>query len=206
MRSLSTAGLLTRKSYKNRIGATTVNHITDPVILQLLSSLVVAGVSAWFGSWLGVRHALRKLRNEKAFERRLVWYEDTVAALIAVRDLQFWYAAATRQRDAVLLGQLAPQIGAAFATFGEKANKAILYAPSKTVRRMDTLVHDLMTLAPKFIQTLQDGKLYEEFAAQTDSLVATLTLLIFELAQEVRGELGIGQIEVSDLETKALKP
>ena len=41
-----------------------------------------------------MRHALRKLRNEKAFERRLGWYEDSVAALAAARDLSIAYAGA----------------------------------------------------------------------------------------------------------------
>lgn len=177
----------------------------NPTILQLMASLIVAGASAWFGSWLGVRHALRKLRNEKAFERRLVWYEDTVTALVAVRDLCIWYAVATRQRDGALLGQLAPRIGGAFQTFGDRANKAILYAPTETVGRMGILVQDLLALAPHFVQTLEAGQLYEEFAARTDSLVAALNPLIFELAQEVRSELGIGKIELSDLEKKAVK-
>jgi len=174
------------------------------IAIQLVSSLLVAGVSAWFGSWLGVRHALRKLRNEKAFERRLVWYEDAVVALAAVRDLCIWYAAATRQRDAALLGQLAPQLGSAFQVFGEKTNKATLYAPPKIVRRIGTLVQDLMALASQFIQTLEAGQLYEEYAARVDALVATLNPLIFELAQEVRGELGIEKIELSDIERKAI--
>jgi len=41
-----------------------------------------------------VRHALRKLRKEKAFERRLGWYKDSVAALVAARDLSIAYAGA----------------------------------------------------------------------------------------------------------------
>jgi len=178
----------------------------NPAVFQLISSLAVAGLSAWLGSWLGVRHALRKLRNEKAFERRLAWYEDTVATLVTVRDLLVWYAFATRQRDAALLGHLAPQVGSAFQNFGEKANKAVLYAPAPIVRRIGTLMQQLMLLAPQFIQTLKDGQLYEEFAARTDSLIATLNPLIFELAQEVRGELAIGTIELTDLEKKALRP
>lgn len=180
--------------------------LVNPSILQFIGSLIVAGASAWFGSWLGVRHALRRLRNEKAFERRLVWYEDIVVALVAVRDLCIWYAVATRQRDATLLGQLAPQLGVAFQTFGDRANKVILYAPTKTVRRMGSFVQDLMALAPQFIQTLEAGQLYEEYAARVDSLIAALNPLIFELAQEVRGELDIEPIELSDLERKALKP
>jgi hypothetical protein len=174
----------------------------NPIVLQLGGSLVVAGASAWFGSWLGVRHALRKLRNEKAFERRLAWYEDTVVAMAAARDMCVAYAQATRQRDAALLGKLAPQMGAVFQTFGEKANKVVLYAPQRTVKKLDAVGKDLLAMAGEFIQTLQRGQLYEEFAARVDALVVSLNQLIFDLAQEVRSELGIEKIELSDLQKK----
>jgi hypothetical protein len=176
----------------------------NPIVLQLAGSLIVAGVSAWFGSWLGVRHALRKLRNEKAFERRLAWYEDTVAALVAARDLCFMYAIATRQHDAALLGQLAPQMTAAFQTLGEKSSKVALYAPRRTVTRFDLLMKELVALAGQFVQTLQRGQLYEEFATRVDALVGSLNPLIFDLAQQVREELGIEKLELSDVQRKAL--
>jgi len=176
----------------------------NAMVYQFVGSLVVAGVSAWFGSWLGVRHALRKLRNEKAFERRLAWYEDTVVAMAGARDLCVVYAQATRQHDSSLLGQLAPQMGTAFQAFGEKANKVALYAPNRIVLRMDILVKELMGLATKSIEALQRGELYEEFANHTEAVAASLTRLIFDLAQEVRSELGIEKIELTDIQKRAL--
>lgn len=177
-----------------------------PFVFQVVSSLVVAGASAWFGSWLGVRHALRRLRNEKAFERRLVWYEDTVTALASARDVAAQYALATRQRDAEELAKLAPQMGTIFQSLGDRVNKVVLYAPARTVQRFDALINqELVGLATAFIQTLQRNELYEEFAARTDSLVSTLNRLIFDLAQELRGELGIEKIELSDVQKKALQ-
>src|SRR5262249_49631247 len=122
---------------------------------QLVGNLTVAACGAWIGGKFGVRHALDKLRNERAFERRLTWYEDTVAALVTARDLCVAYAAATRQRDAALLAKLAPQMGATLHTFAEKANKVVLYAPTRTLHRFDTLVRELLGLAPGFIQTLE---------------------------------------------------
>lgn len=143
--------------------------------------------------------ARKKLRNERAFDRRLTWYEDTVVAMAAARDLCVAYAQATRQRDAALLGMLAPQMGTVFQNLGDKANRVVLYAPKRTVKRLDALVKELMGFAAKSIQTLQSGQLYEEFAAHVDALVVSLSQLISELAQEVRGELGIEKIELSDL-------
>jgi hypothetical protein len=171
----------------------------DALFLQLVGNLAVAGVGAWIGGRFGVRNALQRLRNERAFERRLVWYEDTVIAMAAARDLCVAYAQATRQRDAALLGMLAPQMGTVFQNLGDKANRVVLYAPKRTVKRLDVLVKNLVGFAAKSIQTLQSGQLYEEFATHVDALVVSLSQLIFELAQEVRGELGMEQIELSDL-------
>jgi hypothetical protein len=178
----------------------------DALIIQLAGSLVISGASAWFGSRLGVRNALEKLRNERAFERRLAWYEDTVVAMVAARDMCLVYAHATRQRDASLLGQLAPQMVTLFQALGEKANKVVLYAPKRTVKRLDVLVKELVGLATETIQTLQRGQLYEEFAKHVDTLVVSLNQVIFDLAQEVRGELGIEKIELSDVQALSQTP
>jgi hypothetical protein len=171
----------------------------NTLLLQLAGNLAVAGAGAWIGGQIGVKNAMQKLRNEKAFERRLAWYEDTVASMVAARDLFILYAAATRQRDATLLGNLVQQMTSVLQRFGDKASMVGLYAPRRTVKRLNKLVKDLRGLASEFIQTLQRGQLYEEFAARVDVLVASLNELIFDLAQELRGELGIEKIEPSDL-------
>ena len=83
----------------------------NSIILQLAGNLVVAGVGAWIGSRISVRHALVKLRKERAFERRLEWYEDTIVALTTARDKCVFYALATRQHDSAQLTKLAPECG-----------------------------------------------------------------------------------------------
>ena len=159
--------------------------------------------SAWFGSRIGVRHALEKLRNEKAFERRLTWYEDTVLATVAVRDRCAAYAIATRY-DTSKLGTLSGELTADFSLFAEGANKAVLYAPKHTVQRMDELIKELVKLAVALAQKLERGELHEEFAKEVDSLTLSLSRFVFELAQELRTELGLEKIELSDVQKNAL--
>jgi hypothetical protein len=120
------------------------------------------------------------------------------------RDLCVAYAVATRRRDAALLGQLAPQMGAAFQVFGEKSNKVALYAPVRTVQSFDGLIKDLLGLAPGFIQTLEGGQLYEEFAKNVDGLIVSLNQLIFDPAQQALVELGMEKITLSDVQNEGI--
>lgn len=175
----------------------------NSLFLQLAGNLVVAAGGAWIGSRLGVRNALEKLRNEHAFERRLAWYEDTVLATAAVRDKCVTYAMATRI-DRSKLSALAPEMNLAFQAFAEKANKAVLYAPKRTVQRLDQLIQELGQFAIETAKRLEQGQLHEEFAKHVDSLALSFSRFIFEVAKEVRKELGLEKVVLSDIQRTAL--
>lgn len=53
--------------------------------IQILVNLVAAGAGAAIAGFLGVRFALSRAREERAFERRLEWYEKTLAAGLQLR-------------------------------------------------------------------------------------------------------------------------
>ena len=55
----------------------------------------------------------------------------------------------------------------------------------------------------ELVETLQRGQLYDEYAAHLDAFVVVLSQLLFELAQEVRTELGIEKLELADLQGQA---
>jgi hypothetical protein len=171
-------------------------------ILQLAGNLIVAAGGAWIGSRVSVSHALERLRNERAFDRRLVWYEETVLETIAVRDACSAYASATRH-DISKLGMLAGQMEPLFQTFVEKANKAVFYAPVRTVRMLDELQKKLLDFALETSKTLEKRQLHEEFASNVDSLVLVFNGLIFDLAQELRKEQALDTIELSEVQKAA---
>jgi hypothetical protein len=176
----------------------------DVNVWQLLGNLAVAGAAAWIGSKVGVQHALEKLRNERAFERRIAWYEETVLATTRIRDSWVAYAFATRN-DTSQLGALATGMNPAFQAFAEQSNKAVLFAPKGTVQRLDELMKELMQLAVETAKTLERGQLHEEFARQVDALALSLSRFVFELAQELRKELGLEKIELSDVQKSVLE-
>jgi ATP-dependent protease HslVU (ClpYQ) peptidase subunit len=93
----------------------------------------------------------------------------------------------------------------AFQTFAEQSNKAVLFAPKGTVQRLDELMKELVHLAVETAKTLERGQLHEEFARHVDSLALSLSRFVFELAQELRTELGLEKIELSDIQKSALE-
>lgn len=109
------------------------------------------------------------------------------------------YALATRY-DTSQLARLAQELDAAFLELGKHANNSVLYAPRRTVQRFDALMKELMAIAVTALNAVQRGQLYEEFAKRVDSMVASLDQITFDLAQEIRGELGIERIELAEVE------
>lgn len=49
--------------------------------IQVATNLIVAAVSAWLGGKFGIRHGLETAKRERAFDRRLEWYEKAVHSL-----------------------------------------------------------------------------------------------------------------------------
>jgi len=56
--------------------------MSEKLLLALLTAFV-GGLSAWWAGRLGVRRALQQKKAERAFERRLDWYERATRAIIA---------------------------------------------------------------------------------------------------------------------------
>jgi hypothetical protein len=52
----------------------------DINLFQILTNALIAAVSAWVAGKFGVRRGLEQSRNQRAFERRLEWYEHTFRA------------------------------------------------------------------------------------------------------------------------------
>jgi hypothetical protein len=62
----------------------------DINVVQLLVgaavSLVVGAASAWVAGTYGVRHGLERAQRERAFDRRLEWYEKAFRVLSRFRS------------------------------------------------------------------------------------------------------------------------
>jgi hypothetical protein len=169
------------------------------LVLQLAGNLVVAAVGAWIGSRIGIRHALEKFRHERAFERRLSWYETCVSAVQVFRWNNLAYSEALRHDRSKLPATAAKAVAIAPPLF-DQLNKAILYAPKHTVHRLRDLANEIENFSSVANETLQRDVPAHEFAAVIDTLSDSLGAAGFELAQQIRDQLGLEEIELSDIQ------
>ena len=56
----------------------------------LLGTLLASAVGAFFAAWLCFRYALSRFQRERAFDRRLAWYEKAVGMLLGAYDRINW--------------------------------------------------------------------------------------------------------------------
>src|SRR5690349_9931073 len=100
-----------------------------------LGSALMPAVTALLGSWAGASFALRRFKEERAFDRRLEWYERTHQALGAVRG-KLWAAIHSNRaygfNDATKAAFLAA--GESLQAVSPRVDEADLYAPMPTVR------------------------------------------------------------------------
>ena len=61
---------------------------------DLLATLTASAIGAFFAASLGFRYALTRFQKERAFDRRLAWYEKAVGMLLAAYDRINWAIAA----------------------------------------------------------------------------------------------------------------
>src|SRR5258706_787310 len=68
-------------------------------LLQVMTNLTVAALTAWFSSKVALRQGIERARKEKAFERRLEWYEKAARAAMDFRQFNEEFALLLRKDD-----------------------------------------------------------------------------------------------------------
>jgi hypothetical protein len=59
----------------------------ETILLQAVFALIGSIIGAAIAGYLGVRFGISQFVGEKAFERRLDWFEKTIREIIAARYL-----------------------------------------------------------------------------------------------------------------------
>jgi len=163
------------------------------ILVNASVSLIVGGVGAWIAGTLGVRQGLKRAQREKAFERRLDWYEEAFTAFnsfmlklnafipppLLLEDVR---AACTEFTEAV---QKARQC----------VDKAPVYAEKKTLTEMKELFVELGQIEP----APQGQPIETEYLVKKRNAIAAIASQIAcELAMSIRNQLGLDQISKED--------
>jgi hypothetical protein len=167
-------------------------------------SLLVGAVSAWVAGTLGVRHGLRRAQREKAFERRLEWYERSFRVMSRFQTSVVEFDAGIRLRDLNEHDRLLEALGKSVAEVENCLHEAALFAERAIIREMVQL-HGLMM---SLIQATQDmtPPNFEQEKQLTKVLYSirlTMRAMNLKIAQGVREQLALDEIESDDLAISA---
>lgn len=182
-----------------------VNGLAE-VIKVLIVPLIVAFVAAIFG----VRQGLQQARHQRAFDRRLEWYEKTIRAIDFVLDtiwkLRNAMPVAKREEISILFRRLEKEAGELKALLSESmlfADRARIVELRETLFDSNELVIKLRDITAGK-EKISEGQM-PDCATTASYLARDLRKLRFSLAQTVRKELKLDEISPDDLLTEQEK-
>ena len=114
---------------------------------QFLLTLVASAVGAFVAAWLSLRFAIPRLRSERAFDRRLLWYEKATSLLITAGNRVNWaLAAEVSGRPASALQHTWTEAHQALIDLRGLEIEAELYASNAAYEATRTAVQDVSAL------------------------------------------------------------
>lgn len=160
---------------------------------QTLLSAAVAMLSAWFAGRLGVRRALQQTRGEKAFERRLNWYERAVGAIGAHADALYGLVVAVREGfDEEHKSRLVDDLLAKQEELSPVLAQAHLYASKESAAAVVGLAHaDVSLLIPQLVDARDRSKGFRLSAADLERAADHGLATVAMLGTELRAHLGL---------------
>jgi hypothetical protein len=110
---------------------------------QFFGTLIASALGAFLAAWLGFRYALRKVQAERAFDRRLEWYENAVRRLLETATKLHWtFAADEAKLSAVQMERVLAESYEAVAALRALQVEAELYATNATYAAIEEAVAD----------------------------------------------------------------
>jgi hypothetical protein len=170
-------------------------------VLSTAITVLLNAVSALVGAWVGARWALVRVRQERAFDRRLVWYEQFHAVLKRIQTA-FGVALVTHSLEGPTPNTREQwrKIGDAIQPLAEAAIDAEFYAPNKTIATVRRVVEDITSFPLRTGQFDQDPKAWFDAARALNDRLREASVV---LAQDIREHLGLEPIDISVLRVNA---
>ena len=175
-----------------------------PIITQVLIQLFVAALSAWLGARLGVRSALEQAKKERAFDRRLEWYEKAIRITIRFQSLNERIAVALRLEDAAeseeMFRGVRDEKDPLLKELQQVINESMVFADRKTYLRLKGAFAKFKEQAMLTGELLKNKASMDSISDQYASMANEIEQIAFELAQSVRDQLGLDKITLADFE------
>lgn len=174
------------------------------IFVQVVTSLLVAAGSAWVAARVGVRRALEQIKGERAFDRRLDWYERAIRVSMKFQYFNQGMALAIRdpdlQRGFNKLGQLSQESMETLKELQQTINESLIFAKRDMYLALKETFARFDILTKKSRKLIDAGAKEDKMAEQYESLAKILEVKTFELAESVRTMLGLDQISREDFD------
>jgi hypothetical protein len=174
-------------------------------LIQVATNLIVGAVSAWVAGRFGVHYGLEQAKRQRAFDRRLEWYEKAVRSLRSF-STSSWklvngLAFDKPEEVANLLSRLEQTAGELDASLEE----SVLFADRQLVIRL----RDYLSYLEELIVRIRDVTVGKEKLSDISDVADMARALLkdfrgveFSLACTVRKELKLDDISRDDLKTE----
>jgi len=160
------------------------------VLANIIVGVVVGSISAWVAGSLGVRHGVERAKRERAFDRRLDWYEQTFKAfnkfILKLNDV----VPPPPLPDE--LGRVVTEFAAAAVEARNCVDTAPVYAERKTLIEMRRLFVELgrsrnLLSGQQKIET-------SDLVIKKNAIADIASGITCELAMSIRNQLGLDEI------------
>jgi hypothetical protein len=162
---------------------------------QGTATILAALIAAFVGSWGGAQMALRRFKKERAFEKRMAWYEQTIRALhyLAERiEIASTYQDEKDKHPPERLAEVWQEVQGAHIDMEAVINEGILYGSEEAIKNCARIVKAVQDIAD--VSEAFDLAKHPEVVDKLpliDQLPAKLRRAARPLAREARQHLGV---------------
>ena len=170
-------------------------------VVQIATTLVVAGFIAWIVGLFVVRRGLRRAQRQTAFDHRLAWHEKTLRALNEFRRMTWDFTtnkSAGEKKSIIIEG-----LDKSASNIEDCFNEAAAFAERRVLRELVSLESRLSSLHA-MIKDLGSDDVDRELIQNLVRLVPATDNLTVTIAQEIRKQLNLGKIRARDLAKKEI--
>jgi hypothetical protein len=174
------------------------------VLVGASVSLLVGAVSAWVAGTLGVRQGVQRAQRERAFDRRLTWFEDAIRVTFRFKTTVDLMVIALRETDAnkslQIMESVVKNSEEVTQNLAGTINKSLVYSSREVYLVLKKMFAQVMNLTVETSQLMQKKAGDDNVAAAYESQSKLLEDSFYLLATTVRDLLKMDKIRREDFD------
>ena len=169
--------------------------------VQVITSLVVGAVGAWFSSKFALRQGLERSKREKAFDRRLDWYEKALRSTMKFKGFNEQIASVLRKDDLPTLEKMVSGNLQVTRSMQRTINEAIVFADKSTYVQLKRVFKEFQTRIIEMNQQLAKSQIPpDDVPSEYESMAKLMERASLDLAVSIRKQLGLDEITIQEFD------